>query len=153
LISINLLLWQISAVDLESIYVVIIYTSSKMGFIFFIVIFLLLIIFVLIGVAFLVLLERRVLGYVHIRKGPNRVGFIGLFQPFSDAIRLFTREQYFPLVSNYLSYYFSPVLGLFLSLLIWILIPYFRGLISFELGLLFFLCCTSLGVYTIMVAG
>jgi NADH-ubiquinone oxidoreductase chain 1 len=48
-----------------------------------------LIILVLVGVAFLVLLERRVLGYVHIRKGPNRVGFIGLFQPFRDAIRLF----------------------------------------------------------------
>jgi NADH-ubiquinone oxidoreductase chain 1 len=58
----------------------------------------------LVGVAFIVLLERRVLGYVHISKGPNRVGFIGLFQPFSVAIKLFTREQYFPLVSNYLSY-------------------------------------------------
>jgi NADH-ubiquinone oxidoreductase chain 1 len=85
---------------------------------FFIVIFLLLIICVLVGVAFIVLLIRRVLGYVHIRKGPNRVGFIGLFQPFSDAIKLFTREQYFPLVSNYLSYYFSPIFGLFLSLLV-----------------------------------
>jgi NADH-ubiquinone oxidoreductase chain 1 len=63
--------------------------------IFFIIIFLLLVICVLVGVAFIVLLERRVLGYVHIRKGPNRVGFIGLFQPFSDAIKLFTREQYF----------------------------------------------------------
>nr|UQJ75078.1 NADH dehydrogenase subunit 1 [Procryptotermes hesperus] len=117
------------------------------------VVFLLLIILVLVGVAFLVLLERSVLGYVHIRKGPNKVGFIGLFQPFSDAISLFTKEQYFPLVSNYLSYYFSPVFGLFLSLLIWVLIPYFSGFISFELGLLFFLCCTSLGVYTVMVAG
>jgi NADH-ubiquinone oxidoreductase chain 1 len=124
-----------------------------MELIFFIVVFLLLVVFVLVGVAFLVLLERKVLGYVHIRKGPNRVGFIGLFQPFSDAIRLFTKEQYFPLVSNYLSYYFSPVFGLFLSLLIWALIPYFRGFISFELGLLFFLCCTSLGVYTVIVAG
>jgi NADH-ubiquinone oxidoreductase chain 1 len=85
---------------------------------FFIVIFLLLVICVLVGVAFMVLLERRVLGYVHIRKGPNRVGFIGLFQPFSDAIKLFTREQYFPLVSNYLSYYFSPIFSLFLSLLV-----------------------------------
>jgi NADH-ubiquinone oxidoreductase chain 1 len=53
-------------------------------------------------------LERKVLGYVHIWKGPNKVGFIGLFQPISDAIKLFTREQYFPLVSNYLLYYFSP---------------------------------------------
>nr|URH17020.1 NADH dehydrogenase subunit 1 [Calcaritermes temnocephalus] len=121
--------------------------------IFFIVVFLLLVICVLVGVAFMVLLERSVLGYVHIRKGPNSVGFVGIFQPFSDAIKLFTSEQYFPLVSNYLSYYFSPVFGLFLSLLVWILMPYFSGFISFELGLLFFLCCTSLGVYTVMVAG
>jgi NADH-ubiquinone oxidoreductase chain 1 len=47
------------------------------------------------------------------------VGFIGLFQPFTDAIKLFTREQYFPLVSNYLSYYSSPIFGLLLSLLVW----------------------------------
>nr|URX53032.1 NADH dehydrogenase subunit 1 [Glyptotermes sp. 9 AB-2022a]URX53045.1 NADH dehydrogenase subunit 1 [Glyptotermes sp. 9 AB-2022a] len=124
-----------------------------MDLVFFIVIFLLLVICVLVGVAFMVLLERKVLGYVHIRKGPNSVGFIGLFQPFSDAIKLFTSEQFFPLISNYLSYYFSPVFGLFLSLLVWALIPYFSGLVSFELGLLFFLCCTSLGVYTVMVAG
>ena len=124
-----------------------------MGVLFLVVVFLLLIVLVLVGVAFLVLLERRVLGYVHIRRGPNKVGFVGLFQPFSDAIRLFTKEQYFPLVSNYLSYYFSPVFNLFLSLLIWVLVPYFRGFISFSLGLLFFLCCTSLGVYTVMVAG
>nr|URX52915.1 NADH dehydrogenase subunit 1 [Glyptotermes sp.]URX52928.1 NADH dehydrogenase subunit 1 [Glyptotermes sp. 5 AB-2022a] len=124
-----------------------------MDLIFFVVIFLLLSICVLVGVAFMVLLERSVLGYVHIRKGPNSVGFIGLFQPFSDAIKLFTSEQYFPLVSNYLSYYFSPIFSLFLSLLVWVLIPYFSGFVSFELGLLFFLCCTSLGVYTVMVAG
>nr|URX54369.1 NADH dehydrogenase subunit 1 [Calcaritermes nigriceps] len=120
---------------------------------FFIITFLLLVICVLVGVAFMVLLERSVLGYVHIRSGPNSVGFIGIFQPFSDAIKLFTSEQYFPLVSNYLSYYFSPVFGLFLSLLVWILIPYYSGFISFELGFLFFLCCTSLGVYTVMIAG
>jgi NADH-ubiquinone oxidoreductase chain 1 len=78
----------------------------------------LLIVCVLVGVAFMVLLERMVLGYVHIRKGPNRMGFIGLFQTFSNAIKLFTREQYFPLVSTYLSYYFSPIFGLFLSLLV-----------------------------------
>nr|YP_009544250.1 NADH dehydrogenase subunit 1 [Roisinitermes ebogoensis]AYO45658.1 NADH dehydrogenase subunit 1 [Roisinitermes ebogoensis]URX52863.1 NADH dehydrogenase subunit 1 [Roisinitermes ebogoensis] len=122
-------------------------------FLFIVVCFILLVIFVLVGVAFLVLLERKVLGYVHIRKGPNSVGLIGLFQPFSDAISLFTSEQYFPLVSNYLCYYFSPVFGLFLSMLVWILVPYFSGFVSFELGLLFFLCCTSLGVYTVMVAG
>lgn len=85
---------------------------------FVIVVFLLLMIFVIVGVAFLTLLERRVLGYIHIRRGPNKVGFVGLFQPFSDAIKLFTREQYFPLVSNYLVYYFSPIFGFFLSLLV-----------------------------------
>nr|QZK21960.1 NADH dehydrogenase subunit 1 [Amitermes sp. QLD_096] len=124
-----------------------------LDFLFLAVIFLLLMIFVMVGVAFLTLLERSVLGYVHIRKGPNSVGFIGILQPFSDAIKLFTSEQYFPLVSNYLIYYFSPIFGFFLSLLIWLLIPYLSGFISFELGLLFFLACTSLGVYTVMIAG
>lgn len=112
-----------------------------------------LIIGVLIGVAYLTLLERKVLGYIQIRKGPNKLGLIGILQPFADAIKLFTKEQTYPIFSNYLVYYFSPIVGFSLSLTLWIIIPYYFNFFSFNLGFLFFFSCTSLGVYTLIISG
>jgi NADH-ubiquinone oxidoreductase chain 1 len=57
------------------------------------------------------------------------------------------------MVSNYLPYYISPIFRLFLALLVWLIMPYLTGLHNFRLGLLFFLCCTRLGVYTVIIAG
>nr|YP_009694532.1 NADH dehydrogenase subunit 1 [Eurydema qinlingensis]QEI26517.1 NADH dehydrogenase subunit 1 [Eurydema qinlingensis] len=120
-----------------------------MGFLMYI----LTLICILVCVSFVTLLERKVLGYIQLRKGPNKLGFMGLLQPFSDGIKLFFKEQIIPYKSNYMIYYMSPVFLLLLSFLLWSLFPFLFNLCNFNYGVLFFMVCTGMGVYGIMLSG
>nr|AZL93089.1 NADH dehydrogenase subunit 1 [Amblyjoppa sp. ZJUH_2016002] len=108
---------------------------------------------VLISVAFLTLLERKFLGYIQIRKGPNKLGILGLLQPFSDAIKLMMKEFYFMNKLNYLIYVISPMFSLILILMMWMIYPFWSNYLMMMFGLLYLMCCLSLSVYGMLLSG
>lgn len=110
-------------------------------------------IFVLVAVAFLTLLERKVLSLAQLRKGPNKLGVVGLLQPFSDAIKLFSKEEGLPLISNNLLFWVSPLFGFLVTIMVWASIYASSGLLDFKLSILFFLCCIRVRVYGIIFSG
>nr|YP_007625185.1 NADH dehydrogenase subunit 1 [Rupicapra rupicapra]UUC05280.1 NADH dehydrogenase subunit 1 [Rupicapra rupicapra tatrica]UUC05293.1 NADH dehydrogenase subunit 1 [Rupicapra rupicapra balcanica]UUC05319.1 NADH dehydrogenase subunit 1 [Rupicapra rupicapra asiatica]ABB80078.1 NADH dehydrogenase subunit I [Rupicapra rupicapra]ACI24614.1 NADH dehydrogenase subunit 1 [Rupicapra rupicapra] len=114
---------------------------------------LMLIIPILLAVAFLTLVERKVLGYMQFRKGPNVVGPYGLLQPIADAIKLFIKEPLRPATSSASMFILAPILALTLALTMWVPLPMPYPLINMNLGVLFMLAMSSLAVYSILWSG
>lgn len=109
----------------------------------------------ILAVAYLTFAERKVIGYIQVRIGPNRVGPLGLFQPFADVFKLLFKEIVLPTKSNKFLFIVAPILAFAPSIVAWSVIPFSDGwqLANINAGLLFLLAMTSLGVYGIIIAG
>ena len=109
----------------------------------------------MIGVAYLTLAERKVIGWMQVRIGPNRVGYYGLLQPIADGLKLMFKEIIIPTGSNHFLFVVAPILALMPALAAWAVVPFADGMVLADVnaGLLYILAMTSLGVYGVIIAG
>ena len=109
----------------------------------------------LIAVAYLTLAERRVIGFMQLRKGPNVVGPFGMFQPFADALKLMAKETILPAGADKVVFIIAPMLTFVLALVAWAVIPFDAGLVlaDINVGILYLFAISSLGVYGVIMAG
>ena len=109
----------------------------------------------LVSIAYLTLAERKVLGCIQGRKGPNVVGLYGIIQPLADGVKLFIKEMIIPNHVNFYIYILSPIFSLTLALIAWGVVPYGQGAVfsDFELGILYLFAVSSIGVYAVLMSG
>ena len=110
---------------------------------------------VLIAIAFVTLAERKILGSMQLRKGPNVIGLYALLQPISDGVKLFAKEAILPSHANITIFILGPILALALALIVWVVVPYSENVVlsDINIGILYIFGVSSISVYAILMSG